>query len=77
MEKLAFNLTPDDRIYENLAELEFKLGENSESIIKTAVVNPAVSFKLGEAALIAAIESMRNGGLTERRNESRLSMETA
>ena len=43
-------------------------------IIKTAVVNPAVAFTLGEAALIAAIESMRNGGLTERRNESRLSM---
>jgi len=60
-----------------LAELEFKLGESSESIIKTAVINPSVAFKLGEAALFSAIESMLNGGLMERRNDNRLSRESA
>lgn len=72
MEALEFDLSPEDPVYENLAELEFRLGKSSEEIIRTAVCNPAVAFRLGEAALIGAIESMFNGGLTERKNDSKL-----
>lgn len=56
--------------------MEFQLGATSEPLIKTAVANPAVAFKLGEAALVAAIESMHNGGLMERKNQNRLSRDS-
>jgi hypothetical protein len=55
-----------------LAELEFKLGESSEEIIKKAVSNPAVAFKFCRTSLISAIESINNGGLMELKNGSRL-----
>ena len=59
-----------------MAELEYKLGESSEEIIKKAVSNPAVAFKLGGTALISAIESINNGGLMELKNGSRLARES-
>jgi hypothetical protein len=76
LEILDFDLTPEDSVYLNLAELELKLGETSEEIIKNAISYPAISLKLGGATLISAIESISNGGLMERKNGSRLARES-
>ena len=46
-------------------------------MIKLAVENPAISFKMGSVALLGAIESLFTGGIMERKNESRLSRESA
>lgn len=46
-------------------------------MIKLAVENPAISFKMGSVALLGAIESLFTGGIMERKNESRLSQESA
>lgn len=44
--------------------------------MKLAVHNPATSFKLGSPALLLAIESLFTGGLNERKNENKVSIES-
>lgn len=55
LSKLDFDLSPQDSIYEELAELEHRLGQEAQETVRTAVENPAVAFKMGNAALLAAI----------------------
>lgn len=74
---VSYDLSPEDLIYEELAELEHRLGAHSEETIKVAVENPEVAFKMGSVALLGAIESLFSGGIMERKNESRLSRESA
>lgn len=74
---VGFDLSPEDSIYLELAELENKLGQQSQDNIKLAVQNPAIAFRLGSPALLSAIESISIGGLIERKNESRMSIEGA
>ena len=56
--------------------MEHRLGGKSQEIMKLAVHNPATSFKLGSPALLLAIESLLTGGLNERKNENKVSIES-
>jgi hypothetical protein len=63
LQMVGFDLSPSDPIYEELAELEHRLGPKSQETVKLAVQNPTTAFKLGSSALLVAIESMSTGGL--------------
>lgn len=76
LEIVGYDLSPEDPIYEELAELEDKLGQQSQETIKVAVQNPAVAFKLGASVLLSAIEGMLTGGLMELKNGGQQSRES-